>query len=109
MIEVSKEDDDILCFGDACHAVGIRQTKADYWAETRPVLGNLKKEVQNTIIRRINKHGLKGDFSTGTAIWRMKQLGEVDSKEINNNINDQRENLRNIFDEVDEQIDDEEL
>lgn len=82
MLEKANSDNTILCFQDACYAANVRNTKIDYWAEKNAVFGKLKKEIQNSIIRRINSNALKGERAGGYAgtasIWRMKQLGEKD-------------------------------
>ena len=105
MYENAKKDPKIRCFHDACQSIGWRDSKVDYWIKKIPIFETLKKDIQKAIVSRINNGGLDGNFQPAMSIWRMKQLGEVDSKEINQNVNDQRKNLNDIFDTVDEQID----
>lgn len=83
MIKNSETDEEILCWQDACHSIGWRDSKVNYWCGKVPVFANLKSDVQNSIIRRINKGALTGDYQPTASIWRMKQLGELDEKSIN--------------------------
>lgn len=99
MLIEAQKNEDILCWFDACKAVNLRNTKGDYWAEKVFVLGKLKKEIQNTIISRINKNALIGERAGGFAgtasIWRMKQLGEKDQQ--HKDITTQGEKIDNPF------------
>lgn len=89
MLDNAKKDDNILCFQDACMSIGWRTTKVDYWVNKKPVFEVLKKSIQDVIVSRINKGALTGERNGGTnataSIWRMKQLGEKDISEVNNN------------------------
>lgn len=87
MINNSMSDDDILCFQDACISVEWRPSKIDYWVNKIPVFEDIKKDIQNIIISRVNKNALKMKFNATAAIWRMKQLGEKDSSDLNFNTN----------------------
>jgi hypothetical protein len=87
MIKNAKKDDEILCFQDACISIDWRSSKVEYWCNKIPVFKNLKKDVQDIIISRVNKKALKGDFNATASIWRMKQLGEKEKVEQNININ----------------------
>ena len=40
----------------------------------------IKRDINDSIIRRINKGALKTTFNTTASIWRMKQLGEKDEQ-----------------------------
>lgn len=82
MLEYAKKDDDVLCFQDACAKINWRDSKVDYWVKKNPVFELLKKDVQNAIIRRINKGALTNKFNSTASIWREKQLGEKDSQNI---------------------------
>ena len=82
MVKLAQEDKDILCFQDACYAIGWRSSKFDYWMKKIPILENIKKDVQNAIVRRINKKALESDYHATASIWRMKQLGERESTNI---------------------------
>jgi len=88
MLENARNDKDILSFQDACASIKWRDSKCNYWASRLPVFATLKKDVQDTIIRRINKSTLEGDYNATASIWRMKQLGEKDEKTVDNKSSD---------------------
>jgi len=81
------EEQDILSIQDAIASVGLYRSSVDYLVNKFPVFGNLKKDLQDIIIARINKGALKGDYVPTPAIFRMKQLGEIDGQEINHKNN----------------------
>lgn len=83
MYRNAENDDEILCFQDACKSIGWRSSKVDYWVHKIPVFENLKKDIQNIIISRINKGALTSNLQATASIWRMKQLGEIDEKSVN--------------------------
>lgn len=87
MLENAKNDDEILCFQDACMSVGWRSSKVAYWTAKLPVFENLKKEISAIITARINKNALRGDFNATASIWRMKMLGESEVNTINHQNN----------------------
>lgn len=58
-----------------------------YLLEKFPVLDSYKRQLNDIIIERINNGALLGDFVPAPSIWRMKQLGEKDKQEIDNNHN----------------------
>lgn len=82
IIKNAKQSEDILCFQDACLSIGWRSSKVEYWTKKIPVFENLKKDIQDIIISRINKNALNNKFNATASIWRMKQLGEKDKQEI---------------------------
>ena len=82
MLENAQNDNDILCFQDACYSIGWRDSKVDYWVNKSAVFEKLKKDIQSAIIRRINKGALTGGYNPTASIWREKQLGETDSQNI---------------------------
>lgn len=84
MIFNTKNNDDILCWQDACASIDWRDSKVNYWCNKIPVFANLKNDIQNIIISRINKNALNNKFNSTASIWRMKQLGEKDKQEIEN-------------------------
>lgn len=51
-------------------------------AQKHKVLDNIKKEINNAVIARINKGALTNKMNSTAAIWRSKQLGESDKQEI---------------------------
>lgn len=76
-----------LCLEDAIAQTKIPYSTYDYLAIKYEVLGQIKKDTKIEVKRRINKGALEGDFNPASGIWRMKQLGEVDKQEIDQNIN----------------------
>jgi len=76
------EDDEILCFSDACLSVGYRDSHVDYFITKFPVFEIHKKDVKKRIVSRINKEALQNNYNPTASIWRMKQLGERDEKYI---------------------------
>lgn len=45
-------------------------------------LDNIKRELNDIIIAIINRKALESEYNPTASIWRMKQLGEVDSREV---------------------------
>jgi len=52
-----------------------------YLIKKYPVLEGKKKELDAVIMARCNRGAMIKDLSTPMAIWRLKQLGEVDKME----------------------------
>ena len=48
-------------------------------------LNSFRDDLRSILIARINRGAIKNEFNPTSSIWRMKQLGEVDSRDINNN------------------------
>jgi len=75
-------DEDVLSLHDvrllAMTEHKIPFSTFDYLVKKYPVLVDIKKAIASTIISRINKHSLKGDYNATASIWRFKQLGERD-------------------------------
>ena len=86
MRDNAMEDKRILCLQDAIHSVSLYSSSLNYLIDKFPVFENIKKDIQDIITARINKGALEGDYQPTAAIWRMKQLGEIDSKEIKQKI-----------------------
>ena len=86
LLENTKNSDDILCWQDACMSVNCRSTKLDYWCKKIPIFESIKKEAFAIIVSRVNSKALHGKFNPASSIWRMKQLGEIDKQELDNNI-----------------------
>jgi len=74
------EDKNILCVQDAFFAIEMRPTTAHYLINKFPVLEDVKKDINDKVISRINNGALKGDYNPTAGIWRMKQLGERDTQ-----------------------------
>ena len=96
IIKNTKDDEDILCFQDACLSIGWRSSKVEYWANKIPVFENIKKDIQDIIISRVNKNALTNKFNSTAAIWRMKQLGEKDKTEQNITLTDKIDKIGKI-------------
>ena len=93
MYENSLNDKDILCFQDACLSIGWRPTKVDYWVNKMPIFEDIKKDIQDVIVSRINGKGLKGDYNATMCIWRSKQLGEKDTQYQNTDVTSKGEQV----------------
>lgn len=98
MLDNAKTDSDILCFQDACDSIKWRDSKVNYWASKIPVFATIKKDIQSSIIRRINKGALNNKMNTASAIWRMKQLGEKDQQYQNIDSNVTQRNIIDLGD-----------
>jgi hypothetical protein len=83
MYDLALTDSSILCFQGACLAVNYRSSHVDYFIKKFPVFENTKKDIQNVIVNRVNEGALKGTLVSTPAIFRMKQLGEVDESNYN--------------------------
>jgi hypothetical protein len=61
--------------------------KSTYYTKAQKIeeCHQLDKDIQAAIIARVNRGGLLNDYNATTAIWRMKQLGEIDSRDVNQN------------------------
>jgi hypothetical protein len=83
MYDLALTDSSILSFQGACLAVNYRSSHVDYFIKKFPVFENTKKDIQNVIVNRVNEGALKGTLVSTPAIFRMKQLGEVDESSYN--------------------------
>lgn len=88
-LEFAEEDEKCLSLQDAIYYSGIPYSTFDYLADTHTVLGTIKNNIRQAIIRRINRNALdKNEASPAAAsIWRMKQLGEKDQQYIEQETN----------------------
>ena len=82
------KDDKILCVQDAFFSIDMRPTTAHYLIKKFPELEDIKKDINDIIISRINKKALAGDYNATASIWRFKQLGEKDEKTVDNKSSD---------------------
>jgi hypothetical protein len=82
MRDNAENDKEILCLQDAIRSVQLYSSSLNYLLEKFPEFENLKKDIQNAIVSRVNKEALKGNFHATASIWRMKQLGEKDQSEV---------------------------
>ena len=85
-LQYAEEDTECFHLEDAIKQTGIPYSTYDYLAEKHKDLGLIKEETKMEVLRRINKGTIKGDYPPAAGIWRMKQLGETDRQDINQNI-----------------------
>lgn len=109
MYDNSSNDDNILCFKDACISVGYRDSHIDYFFKKFPVFEFYKKDIQSVIVSRINRNALRNKFNATAAIWRMKQLGEKDTAEVkqtnvNYNAELTKEEIKDISDTLEDEV-----
>ena len=83
----AETDENILCFQDACMSIGWRCSKVDYWVKKIPIFEDIKKDIQNIIISRINKNALQNKHNSTASIWRMKMLGEFEVQKVEQTVN----------------------
>ena len=88
MVENTKNDAKILCLQDAIMSVDLYSSSINYLIDKFPVFENIKKDIQDIIISRINTKVLNNEFNPTASIWRFKQLGEKDEKVIDNKSSD---------------------
>jgi hypothetical protein len=84
---ITDKGNKITSWQSACLSIGWRVTKMDYWANKTPIFGIYKKEIKEVLISFVDNKALNGDFNPTASIWRMKQLGEIDKQEIDQNVN----------------------
>jgi hypothetical protein len=107
MLEYAKTDD-CLCIQDAVLNENLPISTFYSLIKQHKDLEDIKKDIDAAIISKVNKGGLTGDFNPTASIWRMKQLGERDERDINSNIKDQREKTSDLFPDEDDFEDDDE-
>ncbi len=86
--EYAINDKECLSVQDAVIHIDIPHSTFYDLAEKHKVLDNIKKEINNAVIARINKGALLNKMNATAAIWRSKQLGEADKTENTNVVND---------------------
>jgi hypothetical protein len=101
-LELTLKDKDILCVQDAFFAIPMRPTTAHYLMDKFPVLEDIKKDINDRVISRVNKGALEGDYNPTAGIWRMKQLGERDERHIDQTVEDKRKTVNDLFPTEDE-------
>lgn len=75
-------DSKILCIQDAIHSVNLYSSAMTYFMDKFPVFANIKKDIQDVIVGRVNAKALNNEFNATASIWRMKQCGEEDKQGI---------------------------
>lgn len=86
VLEAAENDDEVLCLEDAIRKTNIPYSTYYQHAKNQPHLERLKDDAMRAIKRKINKGTLKEGMPPAPAIWRMKQCGEKDTSEVNQNI-----------------------
>ena len=82
-LKFATEDETCLCMQDAIVHTGIPNRTFYYLVNNEPVLHTIKEDIQDQIVRRVNRKALDSTYAAAPAIWRMKQLGERDEQHIN--------------------------
>lgn len=82
-LQYAEKNENCLCLQDAIYYSAIPYTTFYYLADNHDMLNSLKSDIMNAIIRRINRLALTNRAAAAAAIWRMKQLGEIDMQNIN--------------------------
>jgi len=82
------KDKDVLCVQDSFFAVNLRPTTAHYLIKKFPELEDIKKDINDIVICRVNKGAINNKMNPTASIWRMKQLGERDEKTVDNKSSD---------------------
>lgn len=80
-------DSKILCLQDAIHSVNLYSSAMTYFMEKFPVFANIKKDIQDVIVSRVNAKALNNEFNPTASIWRMKQCGEKDESAVDHKNN----------------------
>lgn len=82
ILKLSIESEDVLCIQEAVIKSGIPRSTFYALCKKHKVLDNIKKEINDAIISKINRQALTSKYNPTASIWRMKQLGEKDKQEI---------------------------
>ena len=83
-LKYANDDNDCLCIQDAIYHIKLPSSTFYNLIKRFSELEYIKRDINDSIIRRINKGALKTTFNTTASIWRMKQLGE--SETINTDV-----------------------
>ena len=83
-LKYANDDNDCLCIQDAIYYIKLPSSTFYNLIKRFSELDDIKRDINDSIIRRINKGALKTTFNTTASIWRMKQLGE--SETINTDV-----------------------
>lgn len=90
-LEYAETNDECLCLQDAIYYSAIPYTTFYYLSDNHDVLNDIKKQMNQAVIRRVNRLAMKDIAPASAAIWRMKQLGERDEQHINQNVTGKQE------------------
>lgn len=83
-LKFAQEDENCLCLQDAIIHSGIPNRTFYYLADTQEVLRTIKQDIHDVIISRINRLALRDQAPASPAIFRMKNLGEIDEQHVVN-------------------------
>ncbi|MCG8183143.1 DNA-packaging protein [Tenacibaculum piscium] len=81
-VDYSRNNKDCLSIQDAIIYINIPSSTFYYLAKKYKVLETIKADINNNVIARINRGALEGVYNSSISIFRMKNLGESDKKEI---------------------------
>lgn len=83
-LKYATENESCLCIQDAILQSGIPSRTFYYLADNHEVLRDIKQEINDLVIIRVNKLALDrlNPCPAAPAIWRMKQLGERDEQHV---------------------------
>jgi hypothetical protein len=76
---------DFLSLQQAFIESDVRPSTQKWLCQKYEALATIKKDIGEAIVNTVNKGGLKSQFNPAMAIWRMKQLGEVEKQVIEQN------------------------
>lgn len=79
-LEYAETSDECLCLQDAISKTGIPYSTFYQLCKDQEDLDLIKQDIQQVIIRRINKGALTNKYQQASSIWRMKQSGEKDQQ-----------------------------
>ena len=95
-LEYANSNDDCLCVQDAIFHVDMPCSTFHWLSNNYKELEDIKKNINDAVIRRINRGSLKGNYNVTAGIWRMKQLGEKDR--IEQEITQRSQNIIQVVD-----------
>ncbi|MFA5194858.1 MAG: hypothetical protein WC401_03565 [Bacteroidales bacterium] len=81
-LKFAQDDDNCLCLQDAIIHSGIPNRTFYYLADNQEVLQTIKQDIHDVIISRINRLAIRDIAPASPAIFRMKNLGEIDEQHI---------------------------
>lgn len=76
------DEKNCLCMQEAVMQSGIPSRTFYQLSKDHKVLQDIRAEINDAIIIRVNRGAMKGDLKETSSIFRMKQLGERDKLEI---------------------------
>lgn len=83
-LKFAQENENCLCLQDAIIYSGIPNRTFLYLTENHEVLRTIKQDLRDVIISRVNRLALRDQAPASPAIFRMKNLGEIDEQHVVN-------------------------